>query len=103
MASAVGAIVKSWRNFGFALAALVAINLFPARQPWAGVPLVGRFRMRQLRAGLGVCFARGKYRQRALTEVAQRDPGYLRWLLPQTLLSDAHRLIADALLPSCLP
>ncbi len=57
------------------------------------VDLTGRFR----REGDQVVFAFGKYRGRALAEVAKQDPGYLMWLSRQPLLPDASKLLGSAL------
>jgi DNA polymerase-3 subunit epsilon len=44
-----------------------------------------------------VIFARGKYRDQALTEVARCDPGYLAWLGGKVVLPDTRRLVDHAL------
>ena len=42
----------------------------------------------------------GKYRGRALDEVAWQDPGYLRWMLGRDFLEDARALVERALMLS---
>jgi DNA polymerase III subunit epsilon len=61
------------------------------------VDVGGRFR----HAGPEIVFNFGRYRGKAIEEIAASDPSYLRWLVRQGfLLEDARRLIIDALRPS---
>ena len=53
-----------------------------------------RFRLDPQR---GVVFAFGKYDGVALGEVAERDAGYLRWMLGTDLLDDAREVVEGAL------
>ncbi len=59
-----------------------------------GVDVSGRFR---LDPQGGVAFASGKYAGVALGEVAERDAGYLRWMLGTDLLDDARELVEGSL------
>lgn len=44
-----------------------------------------------------VTFAFGKYSGQLLTDVAARDPGYLKWMLGRPFLDDVHDLVRRAL------
>ncbi len=50
-----------------------------------------------------VVLAFGKYRGRPLAGVAAEDPGYLRWVLRQPFLDDAHALVRAALTARFVP
>lgn len=58
------------------------------------VDVAGRFRRDD--AGR-VAFAFGKHAGQLLTEVAARDPGYLKWMLGRPFLDDVHDLVRRAL------
>lgn len=42
-------------------------------------------------------FANGKFRGQPLTSVAERDPGYLRWVLGSDFFEDTTAIVAEAL------
>lgn len=63
-------------------------------QQFIEVDVGGWFRRDDARA---LVFARGKYRDRALDEVARLNSRYLEWLMGQPILPDARRLVEHAL------